>query len=236
MGLHNPGWAWFAAGVAMHRVPCRAMCYGFLLAIACGAAHAGIVIDTLPVNGEGETFNPVFSNWGRGLTFTTGNAAGTHITDLKIAVDGSAYDVTGSFSFTAGLYAASGGLPTGSLLASTTFNVVGFSGKNVLSPATLGTLGTYSLAAGTQYSLTVFNATTNGYFLGGNFASTGTTSDGYVVNNGLFTTNVSSWSTDSTVTALQLSVVPEPTTWWMATCGAACAAWKASRRRKRNGR
>lgn len=176
---------------------------GLLLSAICGAAHADTVIDSVPgANGA----VPIFTNWSRGITFTTGGGVGTQINGLDVLVNGD-NGATAPYSFSVGLYAASGGKPTGSLLGSATVNVPTLvSGNSLVSPTSLGSLGTYTLGAFTQYSLIVYNSTTFGFFLGTNNTSV-TTTNGYVVNNGLFTTNyTSSWDFDENVIAIQLRV------------------------------
>lgn len=180
---------------------------GLLLSTIGRDARAGLVVDTVPVGGVNQVFSPLFSGWGRGLTFTTGSVAGNTISDIKVQVTGN--PTSGSFNM--GLYISdTGGLPTGSLLASTTFSVTSLTGTSLVSPTSLGTLGTYSLSANTMYSLTVYNSTMSGNWLGAKNATPFTTSEGYSVNNGLFTTSVPSYTSASDRTAVQLSVVPEP--------------------------
>lgn len=212
------------------RIRALLLACGLLLSTIESEARAGLVIDTVPVNGVNQVFSPLFSGWGRGMTFTTGSVGGNKISDLKVQVTGSA----ATFSFNLGLYASgTDGLPTGSLLASTTFSVVSLTGTSLVSPASLGSIGTYSMGANTAYSLTVYNSTASGNWLGAKNAPPFTTSDGYAVNNGLFSTNISSsWSTVNDRTAIQLSVVPEPSACGLVVLGGLSAVVRLVRRRR----
>ena len=174
---------------------------------AVGAAHAAVVIDSVPsIIGMR---SPISGPRQRGIAFTTGANGPYTITDLKVDMDLAALT---SFSLQVAIYETSAGLPTGSAVASTTMTVTPVStGRGLYDATDLGTLGTFSLASSTEYALAFGGSTNLGNIMGGSTLAP-TVTDGFSVNQGLFAYNGAWSSTTTTHPTFQLSAaVPEPT-------------------------
>jgi hypothetical protein len=115
----------------------------------------------------------------------------------------------------------SGGMPTGSVLASTQLSVnpttTGFAFYDFNS---LGALGSYTLSPNTQYALTFYGPSTSASFFSNKAWASDSyaVSGGFTVNHNLFTTDGgANWSDPNQWYGLQISMngvaaVPEPST------------------------
>ncbi len=186
-------------------------------------AAASLVIDS---SSALAAITAPIATYKRGIVFTTGSAGPYTINDIKLKFSVS---VLGSYTFIAGIYDVVSNLPS-SLRASATLPIIATSTGFQLydfNSAVLNSLGTYSLGSGVQYALIFTGSSSPNALLVRNSLTIAsyTVSDGFTVDNSVFSSGVLWQSVPAQSYVLQLDVggptpaVPEPSTYALFSLG-----------------